>query len=299
MNTPAEFPCPIVLACDAAYIMPLATTLRSIAEARQGAGTLEAHVICSGVGPELRARVAASLPPGAFDLRWVDIDVGRFDRFFTLPHLSKMTFARLLIPEMMGPAVRRVLYLDVDLLILRDLRELAAADLGDKVMGGVHDRGDAKMKRGDPDFHNLPKVSDYFNCGVLLIDLQRWRAEGISEKALAYLEQNPRTPFGDQDALNVALDGRWQILDPRWNFQRHALVSLGRLPRAERPYIVHFVMAEKPWIARMLSRNAGFYDRYRSRTQFRRSARQKLDDFIVATLTRAKALLRKLIGRTS
>jgi len=116
---------------------------------------------------------------------------------------------------------------------------------------------------------------------------------------LAFLEQNPRTPFGDQDALNVALDGRWKILDPRWNFQRHALVSLASLPPPERPYIVHFVMAEKPWIARMLSPNAAFYDGFRARTLFRRSLREKLGDLRIGLMARAKALARALLRGAS
>jgi lipopolysaccharide biosynthesis glycosyltransferase len=294
-GTPAV--CPLVLACDAAYIMPLATTLRSLAESRTTTlQTLETYVICSGVGNDLREKVAASLPAGAFDLKWVDIDVGRFDRFFTLPHLSKMTFARLLIPEIVPADVSRVLYLDVDLLILGDLGALLAMPLDGKAMGAVHDRGDAKMKRGDPDFHNLPRVQDYFNCGVLLIDLDRWRAEHVPEKALAFLEANPRTPFGDQDALNVAMDGRWKILDPKWNFQRHAVQSIGKMG-AERPYIAHFVMAEKPWIARMLNLNAALYDAYRSRTAFGRTPRQRRADYMTVVKTRIKALVKRAIGR--
>jgi len=290
-------PVPLVLACDGAYIMPLATTLRSIAESRTTTQTLEAYVICSGVGNELRAQVAASLPAGAFTLKWIDIDVGRFDRFFTLPHLSKMTFARLLIPDILAADVKKVLYLDVDLLILADLGPLLEMDLDGKAMAAVHDRGDAKMKRGDPDFDNLPRVQDYFNCGVLLIDIERWRQEQVPQRALAFLESHPRTPFGDQDALNVATDGRWKILDPKWNFQRHALESLAQMNPAQRPYIVHFVMAEKPWIARMLNVNAAFYDRYRGRTLFRRSLRQRAVDLATVAGERAKRALRLLLRR--
>jgi lipopolysaccharide biosynthesis glycosyltransferase len=288
---------PLVLACDAAYIMPLATTLRSIAEARApGTETYETYVICTGVSPSLREQVAASVPPGAFELKWIDIDVGRFDRFFTLPHLSKMTFARLLIPDVVPREVGRVLYLDVDLLILADLAPLLAVDLDGKCMAAVHDRGDAKMKKGDPDFHNLPRVRDYFNCGVLLIDVERWREEQVPQKALAFLEANPRTPFGDQDALNVATDGRWKILDPKWNFQRHFVTALERLDSIDRPWIVHFVMAEKPWIAKALNPNARFYDRYRSRTLFKRTLNQKLGDLAKMAKVRLKGVLRKLSG---
>jgi len=75
--------------------------------------------------------------------------------------------------------------------------------------------------------------------------------------------------------------------------------ELASLPPPERPYIVHFVMAEKPWIARMLSPNAAFYDGFRARTLFRRSLREKLGDLRIGLMARAKALARALLRGAS
>jgi lipopolysaccharide biosynthesis glycosyltransferase len=113
-------------------------------------------------------------------------------------------------------------------------------------------------------------VRDYFNAGVLLIDLPLWRAERVSERALEYLARNPSSPICDQDALNVACDGRWTPLDPRWNFQDHYDKVFADMEAEQLPGIVHFVTTLKPWKPDVCSLNAGFYDGFRSRTRFRR-----------------------------
>ena len=85
---------------------------------------------------------------------------------------------------------------------------------------------------------------------MLLIDLMKWRKERLGERAAAYVRQQAgRLRYPDQDALNVAVDGRWLELDESWNFEvrdemdpSHALRALQPLRR-----IVHFPGGWKPW----------------------------------------------------
>jgi lipopolysaccharide biosynthesis glycosyltransferase len=135
-------------------------------------------------------------------------------------------------------------------------------------------------------------VSTYFNAGVLLIDLDRWRHERISERALEFLEKHPTTPYADQDALNVACDGRWKHLDHKWNFQAHDSQRFERTEKRLRPAILHFVMAAKPWDARSASLNAAFYDSFRRRTVFARTYTQALSDRLQRMWSIAKRRLR-------
>ena len=65
MQYPAPQPCPLVLACDEAYAMPLATTLRSIADHNHTHAPLEVHVLTSGYSEPTRRKVVDSVPAGA------------------------------------------------------------------------------------------------------------------------------------------------------------------------------------------------------------------------------------------
>jgi len=216
-----------------------------------------------------------------------------FQDFWTRDDVSKMTFARLMIPMTFPDIVSKVLYLDTDILVLDDLKPLWETNLDGAILGAVLDNLDPHFKSGNPGYEEAPRVANYFNAGVMLIDLDRWRNEQVSEKALAYMKQHHRTPFMDQDALNVVCDGQWKMLDRRWNYHNCWSTRLSNFSPSNRPAIVHFVSIMKPWNASMLSVNARFYDDFRSRTCFARTPKQKLYDLI----QRAWARLKRIVMR--
>jgi len=276
---------PIALACDAAYAMPLATTLRSIVEANQNNWPLDFHVLSEGFSEDTKRKVFDSLPTGSASIRWVAVDLSPFSDFETLSHISKMTYSRFLIPKIFPDNVSKVLYLDADLLVLDDLNALWETDLEGAIVGAVMDMVDPYLKGkeglvGVPRLKEVPRVSNYFNAGVLLIDLDRWRKERISERSLEYLTQNPTLPFADQDALNVVCDGLWKQVEPRWNFQDHCEKSISDMKQDMRPGIVHFISKFKPWKPSSNSVNASFYDDFRGRTRFARTFGEKFWEMI-------------------
>ena len=80
----------------------------------------------------------------------------------------------------------------------------------------------------------------YFNAGVMVMDLKRFRDTGLIHAADEFLERtNYETPFVDQEALNHAVDGAFVRLDRRWN----VLAALGHAD----PWIIHYAGPYKPW----------------------------------------------------
>jgi lipopolysaccharide biosynthesis glycosyltransferase len=286
----------LVLASDKAYAMPLATTLRSIVEANRSSWPLEFYVLYEGLSENTRSKVFNSLPKESATIRWLLAETKVFAEFSSggMPtetyHVPKITYTRLLIPWLLPDTVSKVLYLDSDLLVLDDLAPLWETDLGGAVVGAVSDfilhtsfvaaGFDPQLKRAEPRHQGVPRVREYFNAGVLLIDLTRWRENRISEKAMEYLKDHPKSPFMDQDALNFVCENSWKRLEPRWNFQNHQrkIVESGL-------GILHFVAKWKPWDARGRSYNARLYDNFRSRTLFARTPLEKLRDSVVRLWT--------------
>lgn len=275
-------PTPILLACDGGYAAQLATCLRSLAESNTDRWPLDIHVLVEKFPVRLRRRVVNSLPSGSASVRWIDADGRRFAGLSTMPHVSRMTFARLLIPDVMPADTARVLYLDADILVLKGLLPLCASDLGDCPVGAVVDPVDARIKANPATLPAVPRVKSYFNAGILLIDLQRWREKRISEKALEYLKLFPFTPYSDQDALNVACDGHWKALDAHWNHQGHRTTRIADLSESQRPAILHFVSRDKPWKPESFSLNAVLYDSFRQRTLFARTRLQIARDALAS-----------------
>jgi hypothetical protein len=80
----------------------------------------------------------------------------------------------------------------------------------------------------------------YFNAGVMVIDLEKFRSTSLIHAADKFLKQtNYETPFVDQEALNHVVDGAFVRLDTRWN----VLAALGHAD----PWIVHYAGPYKPW----------------------------------------------------
>lgn len=74
------------------------------------------------------------------------------------------------------------------------------------------------------------KISDtakYFNSGIMIIDVEEWRRNSISEKVISFINNNSKDMFvfHDQDALNAILYDKWYGLHPRWNAQTHIMLK--------------------------------------------------------------------------
>ena len=268
---------PIVMASDENFAMPLATSLRSLVDANRQHWPLDVTILTDGFSGAGRHRVERSLPEGAANVKWRVIEASAYDGISMASHLSRMTFARLQLADSFAPDVGRAIYLDADTLVLGDLSDLSGFDLGDATLGAVADfHLDGALRRNAVCDPGVPRVDGYFNAGMLVIDLHRWRRLNIGTRALKYLAEHPTTPYSDQDALNVVCQGAWADVGDRWNFQNHHWTRIKRLPSDKTPAIVHFITAQKPWKPSSMSPNARLYDEYRDRTMFRRGALEKL-----------------------
>lgn len=289
----------IVFAADAAFAAPLATALRSVVDNNMRAWPLDIHVITEGMNEATKRRIAGSLPEDSAAINWHSIETPSFaSQFSTRPGVSKMTFARLLLPRFLPDTCKKALYLDADILVLATLQPLWDLDLEGAIIAAVPDYClDSVAARNNPAPKTSLPVERYFNAGMIFLDFEKWRSERVSERALDYLDQFPTTEYADQDALNVVCDGRWKELQPSWNFQFDPSQAIARTVREKNLKIVHFVTNVKPWRSGSLSPNVEFYDAFRSRTRFALNRRERLSSAlkrICARLFSRSALLSRL-----
>jgi len=289
---------PIVFAADAAFAVPLATSLRSLVENNMQAWPLDIHVINEGMNEAAKQRIANSLPDKSAAIVWHSVDTLSFaSQFSTRPGISKMTFARLLLPGFLPATCNRALYLDADILVLDTLEPLWNLDLDGAILAAVPDYClDRIAARGSPGLKPSLSVERYFNAGMIFLDLEKWRSERISQRALQYLDDFPTTEYADQDALNFACNGRWKELQQIWNFQFDPSQAVAPIVRELNLTIVHFVTNIKPWKPGSLSPNVGFYDAYRSRTRFAMTHRERISSSLRRIC--ARLLARSVLLRT-
>jgi lipopolysaccharide biosynthesis glycosyltransferase len=192
------------------------------------------------------------LNSATFELRLRHIE-NRFHHVASWPsHLTAASLLRLRLPSVLN-GIDRVIYLDCDLVVLNDITTLYDTDLSGFPLAACLDF----WLTGAPPFAppgwdvgewhkflsevvSLADWKTYFNAGVLVMDLNRFRNAGLVHAAEEFLEQtNYKTPFVDQEALNHVIDGAFVRLDSRWN----VLAALGHSD----PWIIHYAGPYKPW----------------------------------------------------
>jgi lipopolysaccharide biosynthesis glycosyltransferase len=251
-------PIVIVLAADANFCMQLAVMVASISGTTAGrAHTV--YVFHDGYPPELRAKVER-VAGSDVDLVWVDASSTALNQAMPDGRLPSATLFRLRVEELLPAELDRVLYLDTDMIVRHSLTPLWETDLAGSPAAAVQDSGMCWTTHLPWRELEISPRLPYFNAGVLVIPLERWRKERTSERALDLLLRF-RFRDADQAALNAIFAGSWCALDPRWNVQTHhlwagddadvrAMEDPDALDAAIRdPAIVHFCLGmwKRPW----------------------------------------------------
>jgi lipopolysaccharide biosynthesis glycosyltransferase len=255
---------PIVCCVDDRYVLPLCVLMESLAAVSGHAG-LRMLVLHQGISRASQGRLAFHAGRLGLDLEARPVEAAASAA--ASGWVSEAVYLRLEIGDVLGPC-GTVLYLDADTLVLGDLRPLLAASLEGAPFGAVRDPQNPVVGGGIalPGWAELglPRGRDYFNSGVMLLDLAACERTGLFTAARAFLADHPdHVRLWDQDALNVAAADQWRRLGRRWN--TFALSPLAAEPGYQHddaePYsplamlladepgasILHFAGPAKPW----------------------------------------------------
>jgi lipopolysaccharide biosynthesis glycosyltransferase len=211
----------IAVASDSNYLPGLLVTLGTAAASCSPGKRLRVTVLDSGIRDPDWKFLQQRLSSFEDRLTLERVPVGP-ERFSHLPPGiggNHGTYCRLLIPELIDSD--RVIYLDVDLLVLKDLSPLGRLDLENHPVAAVADAWIPSLawELDAPVSEELCRHR-YFNSGLLVIDTGYWRRNDIAGQAIALInEYGNRFRYCDQPALNMLFAGSTLYLDGDWNLQ--------------------------------------------------------------------------------
>jgi len=254
----------IVLSCNENYARYAAVLVHSVV--KNSTGKFAFYIITNSFSTKTTdalQKFGEAIAPHTLNI--CTIDTTSLD---ALPSLNgnKATYFRLFLSRVLPPEVATCLYLDTDMLCTGDISPLFETNLEGALCAAVRENAKRSREFLAPLSPNLPRIkfnASYFNAGVLLIDLKKWREERVEEQLL-HIVQNYRLVFHDQDALNAVLKSRVKILPFEWNFfasaffypiardvRRKFYVNYTQselLSAASNLRLVHFLHADKkPW----------------------------------------------------
>ncbi|MCH2178176.1 MAG: glycosyltransferase family 8 protein [Mariniblastus sp.] len=270
---------PVVLcAADDHYARSLTVTLQSAAEHLRPGNSLQAIVLDGGIQANSWQMIKESLAHYPIQLSVLRPDPAVVDGLMTSHHITRTAYFRLLAGKLLPASIDRVIYLDSDLLIQDDLSKLWEMEIGDHYCLAVPDiacphidvrQAECNFRRSSPYMAalapignwrelNLNGADPYFNSGVMVLNIERWRRESIEEKLLQCLKDNRKHIWcWDQYALNVVFAGQWQPIPARWNQgahffefpnETHSPIDYQEFIEArDNPAIIHYTTEWKPW----------------------------------------------------
>ena len=255
---------PVMLAADACYAMPLAVTLTSILENAKPFTHYDFLILTpkEGLGGAAEAQLTRlTMDYPKCSIRFVPVKGGNFENAaIVTPHLSKVAFYRLLAAELF-PEHDKMIYLDVDTIVEEDLSALYRISLNGYYVAGVKAPGYFYP----PDWKNRKSaelgvpIDQYINSGVLLMDLNLFRKNNLTERFIE-LSGNGYSSE-DQDVINIACHGQIKHLHLRYNVMTKYLED-GSTENEKmrkvfppdivsealsRPSVIHYANRIKPW----------------------------------------------------
>lgn len=188
--------------------------------------------------------------------------------FFMRGHFSLETYYRLVLPELL-PDYDKILYLDSDMVVNADVAELYNTDVTgyllaacrDADTAGLYNGFEPKKKEYTDKVLKLKNPYEYFQAGVLVMNLKEFRKQ-YDVKEILEFAASEEWQLLDQDILNKLCEDKVKYVDMAWNVMvdygkirinqiiRLAPQWLNKLYMEARkePKIIHYAGPEKPWI---------------------------------------------------
>lgn len=242
----------VAACCDERYIAYAAVMMLSAIKANPET-QLRFHLINCDISDESILKLKALISQHAGSLSVYCPDETLYGGLPTHRY-GKAVYHRINLPDYLPNEVEKVIYIDSDTLVLGNLTPLWQTDLQGQPVAAVENLS----PKGCED--NNMERREYFNSGVLLMDLKKWRTENLHGQVNEYARQHAHNlQFIDQSSLSAVFQSRWVRLDIAWNQQSDiykveskyyegSSYSRADMRRAIlQPNIVHFTGVKKPW----------------------------------------------------
>ena len=173
----------ILVCTDNNYVVPLAALLNSLAETANN-NKLTIHWFALEVSKLNIKKISALSGRLGYEIKVYNFSASKISpKFFTSGRITSAAYLRLYLADQIKN-VNKVLYLDCDMIILGNIHSLWNYSLGEKVAAVVKDAENINLS-------HLGKLipGNYFNSGMMLINIDLWRSYKIQNKLFKLLNQ--------------------------------------------------------------------------------------------------------------
>lgn len=262
----------IVFASDNNYAQHTAVAMASVLVNTKVPQKIQFYLIDDEIQTENKEKITKTVQKLGGSVEFIKIKNSRLEDCYVSGELSRASYFRLDIANILDESIEKIIYLDCDLLVYDDIEKMWQLDMGGKAVAATCDLGimaSARVRKQKNKFIGLPFDAPYFNAGVLMMDLTKWRQGNYAEAIIALATQN-KYPNHDQDALNKFFMNNWQEIPLRWDVIPpvfNLFLKILNKPDLRKkaieaklnPAIFHYAGGYKPWEYEI---HDGFNDKY-------------------------------------
>jgi len=286
---------PVVLATDNHYI-PLVVSLTSLLRSAEKSTFYDIYILIDNLfAKESEEAVRKCLKIFEDQCMLSFVNVGNvFDQAsVSIPHITRPTYFRLMIPKLLQE--EKCIYLDTDTIILSDLQELIDIPMEKDYVAGVWHPGVILDRWGEAVCKNakIPTADQYINAGVLVMNLDAMRKDDLADRFIELIPEN--MPTQDQDILNHVCYGKITFFPFRYNVMTkfadqgieayEGCYSEAELEEAwNRPCIIHYANPEKPWDSVGCAFMDQWWKFFMQTPLYGRNITDFFDDFVISSI---------------
>lgn len=236
-------------AVDDNYVPFLAVTIRSMLENASKDYNYNIKILYTSLSKENMEKVTKEFD-GEAEIDFIDVRAELAEIKKSIPvrdYFSDATYYRMFIP-MMFPELDKALYVDSDTIVVGDISELYNIDLEDNLVGAAPEGVIQELALCQEYVERVVGIDtykEYFNAGILLMNLDKIRKEHIIEKFVQLLGMATYRIIQDEDYLNKLCKGKVKYFDANWN---RMPVEKWKIHDTKSIKLIHYNLTFKPWI---------------------------------------------------
>lgn len=270
----------VIYASDDNYAWLMGVSMVSLLENNRDVDDIHVWLFGDGISAENEQKLMDVAKQYERKLHIIDVNQLSLPESLYTGRYPKSAFSRLFAYKLLPETVDRVLYLDCDIIVDGNLKNLYKMQMDGKIILAVKDCVSKAYKQKI----GIKGDDVYINTGVMLMNLQRMRNFPMEEKITEFVSKYaPAMNYADQEIINGIFQGEFGILPPEWNvmtqFNQYSYSQLRWIRHPHHYYseqqieyakrharIFHYttcMLNIRPWYGNSQLNNAHVFNRYK------------------------------------
>ena len=247
------------------FVPQSAASIISILENNKTAKAINFYLVVMDVSKENQQKLKSMIEDYGRKVHFIELkNLDSYFGFnFDTGKFHPIVLSRLLVDQLLPSKIDRLLYIDGDTICRGNIQELFTIDMQGKIVGMALENTFGSKNKATLGLQN----THYYNAGILLIDLKKWRKEKIGKKIIEFFSREKDLKefrYNDQDILNCFFKNEIFTIPPKYNYtnalDRYYYKDLKQIEEPAEyyskeifdearanPLIVHYLGEERPW----------------------------------------------------